>query len=91
MQTFHHPLSPEEESYYLQKAKAGDLSARNILVEYNLRLVAHIVKKYQTGNRSTEDLISIGTIGLMKAVDSFRPEYGNNLQRMPSGVWTMNC
>ena len=47
MQTFHHPLSPEEESHYLQKAKAGDLSARNILVEYNLRLVAHIVKKYQ--------------------------------------------
>ena len=46
MQTFHHPLSPEEESYYLQKAKAGDLSARNILVEYNLRLVALIVKKY---------------------------------------------
>ena len=52
MQTFHHPLSPEEESHYLQKAKSGDLSARNILVEYNLRLVAHIVKKYQTGNRS---------------------------------------
>ena len=71
MQTFHHPLSPEEESHYLQKAKAGDLSARNILVEYNLRLVAHIVKKYQTGNRSTEDLISIGTIGLIKAIDNF--------------------
>ena len=49
MQTFHHPLSPEEESHYLQKAKAGDLSARNILVEYNLRLVAHIVKKYLWG------------------------------------------
>ena len=74
MQTFHHPLSPEEESHYLQKAKAGDLSARNILVEYNLRLVAHIVKKYQTGNRSTEDLISIGTIGLIKAVNTFTPE-----------------
>ena len=73
MQTFHHPLSPEEESHYLQKAKAGDLSARNILVEYNLRLVAHIVKKYQTGNRSTEDLISIGTIGLIKAVNTFDP------------------
>ena len=70
MQTFHHPLSPEEESYYLQKAKAGDLSARNILVEYNLRLVAHIVKKYQTGNRSTEDLISIGTIGLINTYDT---------------------
>ena len=79
MQTFHHPLSPEEESHYLQKAKAGDLSARNILVEYNLRLVAHIVKKYQTGNRSTEDLISIGTIGLIKAIITFDPEKGNRL------------
>ena len=78
MQTFHHPLSPEEESHYLQKAKAGDLSARNILVEYNLRLVAHIVKKYQTGNRSTEDLISIGTIGLIKAINTFNP--GKNIK-----------
>ena len=79
MQTFHHPLSPEEESHYLQKAKAGDLSARNILVEYNLRLVAHIVKKYQTGNRSTEDLISIGTIGLIKAVNTFDLDKGGRL------------
>ena len=79
MQTFHHPLSPEEESYYLQKAKAGDLSARNILVEYNLRLVAHIVKKYQTGNRSTEDLISIGTIGLIKAINTYDTDKGSNL------------
>ena len=79
MQTFHHPLSPEEESYYLQKAKAGDLSARNILVEYNLRLVAHIVKKYQTGNRSTEDLISIGTIGLSKAINTYDTDKGSKL------------
>ena len=79
MQTFHHPLSPEEESYYLQKAKAGDLSARNILVEYNLRLVAHIVKKYQTGNRSTEDLISIGTIGLIKAINTYDTDKGSKL------------
>ena len=79
MQTFHHPLSPEEESIYLQKAKAGDLSARNILVEYNLRLVAHIVKKYQTGNRSTEDLISIGTIGLIKAVNTYDTNKGSKL------------
>lgn len=79
MQTFHHPLSPEEESYYLQKAKEGDLSARNILVEYNLRLVAHIVKKYQTGNRSTEDLISIGTIGLIKAINTYDTDKGSKL------------
>ena len=79
MQTFHHPLSPEEESYYLQKAKAGDLSARNILVEYNLRLVAHIVKKYQTGNRSTEDLISIGNIGLIKAINTYDTDKGSKL------------
>lgn len=79
MQTFHHPLSPEEESYYLPKAKAGDLSARNILVEYNLRLVAHIVKKYQTGNRSTEDLISIGTIGLIKAINTYDTDKGSKL------------
>lgn len=79
MQTFHHPLSPEEESYYLQKAKAGDIAARNILVEYNLRLVAHIVKKYQTGNRSTEDLISIGTIGLIKAINTYDNDKGSKL------------
>ena len=79
MQTFHHPLSPEEESYYLQKTKAGDLSARNILVEYNLRLVAHIVKKYQTGNRSAEDLISIGTIGLIKAINTYDTDKGSKL------------
>ena len=87
MQTFHHPLSPEEESHYLQKAKAGDLSARNILVEYNLRLVAHIVKKYQTGGRSTEDntgimledLISIGTIGLIKAINTYDTDKGSKL------------
>ncbi len=79
MQTFHHPLSPEEESYYLQKAKTGDIAARNILVEYNLRLVAHIVKKYQTGNRSTEDLISIGTIGLIKAINTYDTDKGSKL------------
>lgn len=71
MQTFKHPLSPEEEAEYLQKAKNGDLAARNILVEYNLRLVAHIVKKYQSNYRSSEDLISIGTIGLIKAINTY--------------------
>lgn len=79
MQTFRHPLSPEEEAEYLQKVKAGDITARNLLVEYNLRLVAHIVKKYQTGNRPTEDLISIGTIGLIKAINTYDNEKGTKL------------
>ncbi len=79
MQTFKRPLSPEEESYYLRLSKEGNLEARNILVEYNLRLVAHIVKKYQTGARSTEDLISIGTIGLIKAINTYDIKKGSRL------------
>ena len=59
---------------YLERSLAGDLEARNILVEHNLRLVAHIIKKYYTQSAEQEDLISIGTIGLIKAVDTFRPE-----------------
>lgn len=79
MQTFKHPLSHEEEAHYLALTRQGDLNARNILVEYNLRLVAHIVKKYQTANRSTEDLISIGTIGLIKAINTFNESKGSRL------------
>lgn len=79
MQTFKRPLSPEEESYYLRLSKEGNLEARNVLVEYNLRLVAHIVKKYQTGARSTEDLISIGTIGLIKAINTYDIKKGSRL------------
>lgn len=79
MNTFKQPLSKDEENYYLKLAKEGDLSARNKLVEYNLRLVAHIAKKYFAPNRSTDDLISIGTIGLIKAVDSFDNTKGNRL------------
>lgn len=79
MQTFHHPLSPEEETEYLQRVKAGDINARNILVEYNLRLVAHIVKKYQSANRSSEDMISIGTIGLIKAINTYDSQKGTKL------------
>ena len=79
MQTFRHPLSPEEETEYLQRVKAGDITARNLLVEYNLRLVAHIVKKYQTANRSSEDLISIGTIGLIKAINTYDDDKGTKL------------
>lgn len=79
MQTFKHPLSQEEEAHYLALARQGDLNARNALVEYNLRLVAHIVKKYQTANRSTEDLISIGTIGLIKAINTYNESKGSRL------------
>ena len=79
MDTFKHPLSHEEERHYLLLSKQGDIEARNTLVEYNLRLVAHIVKKYQTAERSTEDLISIGTIGLIKAVNTYDIDKGNRL------------
>ena len=79
MQTFKQPLSLEEEAYYCSRFKEGDLNARNTLIEYNLRLVAHIVKKYQTGNRNTEDLISIGTIGLIKAINTYDTNKGSRL------------
>ena len=72
--SFPKPLSAQEEQMYLERSLAGDLEARNILVEHNLRLVAHIIKKYYTQSAEQEDLISIGTIGLIKAVDTFRPE-----------------
>ncbi len=71
MKVFPKPLTAEEECCYLQKFREGDIQARNILVEHNLRLVAHIVKKYQSAEDDTEDLISIGTIGLIKAVSTF--------------------
>ena len=79
MQTFKQPLSLEEEAYYFSRFKEGDLNARNTLIEYNLRLVAHIVKKYQTGNRNTVDLISIGTIGLIKAINTYDTNKGSRL------------
>ena len=72
--SFPKPLSAREEPMYLERSLTGDLEARNILVEHNLRLVAHIIKKYYTQSAEQEDLISIGTIGLIKAVDTFRPE-----------------
>lgn len=79
MQTFKKPLSKESELYYLEKCKAGDLEARNILVECNLRLVAHIVKKYNNYERDTEDLLSTGTIGLIKAINTYDADKGNRL------------
>lgn len=71
--TFPKPLTPEEEKEYLEKFKNGDENAKNILIERNLRLVAHIAKKYN-GEKNPEDLISIGTIGLIKGVNTFDPE-----------------
>ena len=72
--SFPRPLSAEEERECLQRCAKGDLDARNTLVEHNLRLVAHIVKKYYTQSDNQDDLISIGTIGLIKAVNTFRPD-----------------
>lgn len=79
MQTFKQPLTKEKEFYYLQRSKEGDLAARNILVEYNLRLVAHIIKKYNNFERDMDDLISIGTIGLIKAINTYDIQKGNRL------------
>ena len=73
------PLGKEEEKMYFEKCKNGDAEARKILIERNLRLVAHIVKKYQGTGEETEDLISIGTIGLIKAVTTFDSGKGSRL------------
>lgn len=70
-QSFPPPLSPREEAEYFKKMRDGDMHAREKLIEHNLRLVAHIVKKYYTAYKNQDDLISIGTIGLIKAIDTF--------------------
>lgn len=77
--SFPRPLSEEEEKRYLLLAKEGDLEARNILIERNLRLVAHIMKKYYTMASDQEDLISIGTIGLIKGIETFDGSKGARL------------
>ncbi len=69
--SFPKPLSSKEERYYLEQLAQGDKNARGVLIERNLRLVSHIVKKYYSKTNDTDDLVSIGTIGLIKAVDSF--------------------
>ena len=83
MQTFQKPLSEQEELYYLTMLRTGDTNqkkeARQILIERNLRLVAHMVKKYQSVGEDTEDLISIGTIGLIKAIASYDEKKGSRL------------
>ncbi len=77
--SFPKPLSAEEEKKYLELWQQGDEEARNILIEHNLRLVAHIVKKYYTANADVDDLISIGTIGLIKGVSSYKQDKGVRL------------
>ena len=79
MQSFPQPPSAKEEREYLKRCRAGDKDARNALIERNLRLVAYIAKKYASMDRDMEDLISIGTIGLIKAVDSFDESKGIRL------------
>lgn len=76
---FPEPLSSEEEKQYLEKFKQGDEEARNILIERNLRLVAHVCKKYSSTKIEQDDLISIGTIGLIKGINSFEPSKGVRL------------
>ena len=71
MKTFLKPLTSSEEKLYLKRYREGDLEAKNILIERNLRLVAHVVKKYQNTDEDMDDLISIGTIGLIKAISTF--------------------
>ena len=77
--SFPQPLTAQEEQYYLQLAAQGNMEARNILIERNLRLVAHIMKKYYAQSADQEDLISIGTIGLIKGISTFDPSKGARL------------
>lgn len=86
MKSFPQPLTASEERYYMQKYTEGDLEAKHILIERNLRLVAHIVKKYQSFEEDTEDLLSIGTIGLIKAVVTFNPDKSVRL-----GTYAARC
>ena len=79
MKTFPKPLSAGEEKEYLERCKEGDQSARDMLIEHNMRLVAHVVKKYQGSDYDTEDLLSVGTIGLIKAVNTFDTDKGSRL------------
>ena len=78
-QAFPQPLSKKEEELYLKQMHEGNEQARNKLIEHNLRLVAHLVKKFDNTGEETEDLISIGTIGLIKGVESFKPGKGTKL------------
>ena len=84
--SFPRPLKPAEEEEYVRRMREGDLEARNILIEHNLRLVMHIIKKYYTTSADAEDLVSIGTIGLIKGVSTFQPDRGVRL-----ATYTSRC
>lgn len=84
--SFPEQLTAAEEREYLARMSAGDMSARDKLIEHNLRLVAHIVKKYVNYRKESEDLLSVGTIGLIKAVSTFKPEKGSKL-----GTYAARC
>jgi len=86
VKSFPKPLNADQEYDYLIKTMQGNSQAREILIERNLRLVAHIVKKYATKDKNMEDMLSIGTIGLIKAVDTFQPEKGARL-----GTYASRC
>ena len=85
-QAFKNQLSPQVENELINQYHQGDMQARNKLIEHNLRLVAHIAKKYDSGRDLQEDLISIGTIGLIKAVDSYKPHKSTKL-----GTYAARC
>ena len=78
-QSFPQPLTADDELKYVEACKKGDEDARNLLIEHNLRLVAHVARKYSAGSTDSDDLISIGTIGLIKAVSSYDPSKGIRL------------
>jgi len=86
LKTFPQPLSAREEREYLERYKEGDQEAREILIYRNMRLVAHVVKKYQGTDYEMEDLLSVGTIGLIKAVDTFNLDKGSRL-----GTYAAKC
>ena len=84
--SFPRPLSSKEEEIAIARAVAGDRDAKDILIRHNLRLVAHIVKKYYASRADQDDLISIGTIGLIKAVNSYQPE-----KKIKLATYTCRC
>lgn len=77
--SFPQPLSPRDEREYLDRLSRGDHEARSVLIERNLRLVAHVIKKYENTGEDQEDLISIGTVGLIKAIDTYKGDKGTRL------------
>ena len=79
LQSFPKPLTADEERFYLERYRSGDEEAKNILIEKNLRLVAHIVKKYNNSGRDIDELIAIGIVGLVKAVNTFDADKGNRI------------